>query len=80
MGSNSSPARRGLLMNYGGNDVDIRRRSAVMVDKILRGANPAEMPIERPTTFDFVVNLKTAGALGLAVPESLLRQATELIQ
>jgi putative ABC transport system substrate-binding protein len=80
MGSNSSPARRGLMMSYGGNDVDILRRSAVMVDKILRGANPAEMPIERPTVFDFVVNLKTAQALGLTIPESLLRQATALIE
>jgi len=80
MGSNSSPARDGLLMSYGGNDLDIRRRSAVMVDKILRGANPAEMPIERPTTFDFVINLKTAQALGITVPESLLRQATETVQ
>jgi putative ABC transport system substrate-binding protein len=80
MGSNSSPARRGLLMSYGGNDLDIRRRSAVMVGKILRGGDPAEMPIERPTTFDFVVNLKTAQALGLTIPEPLLRQATELIQ
>jgi putative ABC transport system substrate-binding protein len=64
MGSNSSPARRGLLMNYGGNDLDLRRRHATMVDKILKGANPAEMPIERPTKFDFVINLKTAQALG----------------
>ena len=51
-----------------------------MVDKILRGANPAETPIGRPTTFDFVINLKTAQALGLTIPEPLLRQATELIQ
>jgi putative ABC transport system substrate-binding protein len=80
MGSNSSPARGGLLMSYGGNDLDLRRRHAVMIDKILRGANPAEMPIERPTKFDFAINLKTAKALGLAVPESLLRQATDLIE
>jgi putative ABC transport system substrate-binding protein len=80
MGSNSSPARRGLLMSYGGSDLDIRRRSALMVDKILRGASPAEMPIERPTAFDFVINMMTAQALGFTIPEEVLRQATELIQ
>jgi len=80
MGSNSSPARRGLLMSYGGNDIELRRRHAVMVDKILKGANPAEMPIERPTKFDFVINLKTAQALGLTIPPSVLTQATELIE
>ena len=52
----------------------------MMVDKILRGANPAEMPIERPTTFDFVINMKTGQALGVTIPDSLLRQATELLQ
>jgi putative ABC transport system substrate-binding protein len=80
MGSNSSPARGGLLMSYGGNDIELRRRHAVMVDKILKGANPAEMPIERPTKFDFVINLKTAQALGLTIPDALLQQATELIE
>jgi putative ABC transport system substrate-binding protein len=72
--------RAGLLMTYQGDDLDLRRRHAVMVDKILKGANPAEMPIERPTKFDFVVNLKTAQALGLTIPPSVLAQATELIQ
>jgi len=67
-------------MSYGSNDLDLRRRSAVMVDKILKGANPAEMPIERPTKFDFVINMKTAQALGLTIPDALLQQATELIQ
>jgi ABC-type uncharacterized transport system substrate-binding protein len=73
-------ARAGVLMSYAANDDDLWRRSAIMVDKILRGANPAELPVERATKFDFAINLKTAQALGLTVPESLLRQATEVIQ
>ena len=73
-------ARAGVLMSYAANEDDLKRRSAVLVDKILRGANPAELPVERATTFDFAINLKTAQALGLTVPESLLRQATEVIQ
>jgi putative ABC transport system substrate-binding protein len=80
MAPNASYARAGVLMSYAANDVDRWRRSAVMVGKILRGANPAEMPVERPTKFDFAINLKTAQALGITVPDGLLRQATELIQ
>jgi putative ABC transport system substrate-binding protein len=80
MAPNASYARAGVLMSYAANKIEQWRRSAVMVDKILRGANPAEMPVERPTRFDFAINPKTAQALGLTVPESLLRQATEVIQ
>ena len=64
-------------MAYDANRPELYRRAAIFVDKILKGANPAELPIERPTKFDFMVNLKTAQALGLAIPQSVLQQATE---
>ena len=70
----------GGLMSYGVNVADSFRRAAGHVDKILRGATPAELPVEQPTRFDLVVNLKTAHALGLTIPEAVLQQATELIQ
>ena len=68
------------LMVYGANVLDVWRRTAVHVDKILKGAKPAELPVELPTTFDFVINLKIAQALGLTIPESVLQQTTEVIQ
>jgi putative tryptophan/tyrosine transport system substrate-binding protein len=70
----------GGLLNYGPNIVDVWRRAAVYVDKILKGTRPGELPVEQPTTFDLVVNLRTAQALGLTIPQSVLQQATELIQ
>ena len=69
----------GLLM-YGADLADNFRRSAIYVDKVLKGAKPAELPVERPTRFDVIVNLKAAQALGLTVPQSVLSQATEIIQ
>jgi hypothetical protein len=59
---------------------DLFRRAATYVDKILRGARPADLPIEQPTLFDFALNLRTAQALGLAIPSSVQGQATEVIQ
>jgi len=70
----------GGLISYGPNFPDLFRRAAGYVDKILRGANPAEIPVEQPTKFDFVINLTTAKALGLTVPETLLARADEVIK
>jgi putative ABC transport system substrate-binding protein len=70
----------GALMAYGVNMVDFIGRAATYVDKILRGANPAQLPVEQPTTFELVINLKTAKALGLAVAQSLLLRADVVIQ
>jgi putative ABC transport system substrate-binding protein len=67
-------------MAYGPSLVEQHRRVAVFVDKILKGARPRDLPVEQPTVFDFVVNVKTAGAIGLALPPSVLGQATQVIQ
>jgi len=68
------------LMSYGANLPDLYRRSADYVDKILRGANPGDMPVEQPTKFDLIINLTTAKALSLTIPKSLLLRANELIE
>jgi putative ABC transport system substrate-binding protein len=77
---NSIMARDGGLLSYGPDTGDIFRRAALYVDRILRGAKPAELPVQLPTKFQMAVNLKTAKALGLTIPEAFLLRADEVIE
>ena len=73
-------AEAGLLISYGPKLEDLYRRAATYVDKILRGAAPADLPVEQPSKFELTISLKTAKALGLTMPQSLLLRAEEVIQ
>ena len=73
-------AEAGVLISYGVNFAELHRRSALFVDKLLKGANPAELSVEQPTKFELVFNLKTAKALGLKIPQSLLLRADQVIE
>jgi putative ABC transport system substrate-binding protein len=80
MSSTSELVEAGLLMSYGPRSTELWRRSAVFVDKILKGAKPADLPIEQPTKFELVINLKTAKAIGLTIPQALRGRADQVIQ
>jgi putative ABC transport system substrate-binding protein len=70
----------GGLISYSVNLIEVWRRAAVYVDKIIKGAKPSDLPVEQPTKFELVINLKAAKALGLSIPQPVLLQADEVIQ
>jgi putative ABC transport system substrate-binding protein len=78
-GTHRGWAEGGLLMSYGTDFVELFRHGAVLVDKILRGVKPADLPVEQPTKFELVINLRTAKAIGLTIPPSLLQRADQII-
>jgi putative ABC transport system substrate-binding protein len=77
---NSEFVEAGGLMSYAPNIADLFRRAADFVDKILKGAKPADLPVEQPTKFDFLVNMKAANQIGLTIPQNVLERADKVIQ
>ena len=76
----SATVAEGVLMSHGPDGLDLVRRAASYVDRILRGAMPSDLPVQYPTKFELIVNLKTAGAIGVTIPEAFLLRADKVIE